>query len=106
MHAAGIPCRGSLADSSTCLPASISARRRSSSAPSLLAAHQPLAARLCRTVPPSTRAQQAGLPRAAPKLEELSHPLLGNAPTLQLLHDRTDISGAPLHGCYVGAGHT
>lgn len=36
----------------------------------------------------------AALPRATmPRLEELSHPLLGDAPTLQLMPDRTDIAG-------------
>lgn len=28
-----------------------------------------------------------------PRLDELSHPLLGDAPTLQLMPDRTDIAG-------------
>jgi hypothetical protein len=48
----------------------------------------------CRTVQPM-QAAGAGLPRATmPRLEELSHPLLGDAPTLQLMPPPTDIPGA------------
>ena len=34
-----------------------------------------------------------------PSLETLSHPLLGPAPTLQLMPDRTDIAGAAPDQC-------
>ena len=47
-----------------------------------------------RTVQPMQPAG-AGLPRATmPKLEELRHPLLGDAPTLQLMPPPTDVPGA------------
>jgi hypothetical protein len=47
----------------------------------------------CRTVQPM-QAAGVGLPRATmPKLDELRHPLLGDAPTLQLMPPPTDVPG-------------
>jgi hypothetical protein len=47
----------------------------------------------------------AGLPRATmPRLEELSHPLLGDAPTLQLMTPPTDIPGLSCH--FIWSGHS
>ena len=49
----------------------------------------------CRRTVQPMQAAGAGLPRATmPKLDELRHPLLGDAPTLQLMPPPTDVPGA------------
>ncbi len=39
--------------------------------------------------------QRRGVPQQ--KLSQMSHPLLGDRPTLQLMPSRTDIAGKPIH---------